>query len=103
MRGLLLAVGVLVFLGACTASSPRRSTISDEELLSGKALDPTFAVSIPVISMDDAFSLDGEMQEFVRGLFRSDYQKEAEEINACRAVSRASGRASGAPGSRWSR
>jgi len=66
MRGLLLAVGVLVFLGACTASSPRRSTISDEELLSGKALDPTFAVSIPVISMDDAFSLDGEMQEFVR-------------------------------------
>ena len=66
MRGLLLAVGVLVFLGACTASSPRRSAISDEELLSGRALDPSFTVSKPVVSMDDAFALDGEMQEFVR-------------------------------------
>lgn len=66
MRGLLLAVGVLVLLGACTASSPRRSEISDEELLSGKALDPSFAVSMPVISIDDAFALDDEMQEFVR-------------------------------------
>jgi tetratricopeptide (TPR) repeat protein len=48
------------------ASSPRRSEISDEELLSGKALDPSFAVSMPVISIDDAFALDDEMQEFVR-------------------------------------
>jgi tetratricopeptide (TPR) repeat protein len=66
MRGLLLAVGVLVSLEACTASSPRRSAISDEELLSGRALDPSFTVSMPVVSMDDAFALDGEMQEFVR-------------------------------------
>jgi serine/threonine protein kinase len=28
----------------------------------------------------------GEMQEFVRGLFRADYQKEAEELAACRAA-----------------
>src|SRR5947208_3205202 len=66
MRGSLLAVGVLILLEACTASSPRRSEISDEELLSGKALDPSFTVAMPVISMDDAFALDGEMQEFVR-------------------------------------
>ena len=45
---------------------PRRSAISDEELLSGRALDSSFAVSMPVVSMDDAFALDGEMQEFVR-------------------------------------
>lgn len=66
MRGLLLAIGVLVLLEACTASSPRRSEISDEDLLSGKALDSSFAVSPPVISIEDAFGLDGEMQEFVR-------------------------------------
>jgi tetratricopeptide (TPR) repeat protein len=66
MRGLLLAVGVLVLLEACAASSPRRSAISDEELLSGRALDPSFTVSMPVVSMDDTFALDGEMQEFVR-------------------------------------
>ncbi len=65
MRGLLLAVGVLVLLEACTASSPRRSEISDEDLLSGRALDPSFAVSSPVISIDAAFALDDEMQEFV--------------------------------------
>jgi tetratricopeptide (TPR) repeat protein len=53
-------------LEACTASSTRRSEISDEELLSGSALDPSFAVSAPVISIDDAFALDDEMQEFVR-------------------------------------
>jgi len=53
-------------LEACAASSPRRSAISDEELLSGRALDPSFTVSTPVISIDDAFALDGEMQEFVR-------------------------------------
>jgi tetratricopeptide (TPR) repeat protein len=66
MRGLLLAVGVLILLEACTASSPRRSAISDEELLSGKALDASFTVSTPVVSIDDAFALDDEMQEFVR-------------------------------------
>ena len=66
MRGLLLAVGVLVLLEACTASSVRRSEISDEDLLSGKALDSSFTASIPVVSIDDAFALDGEMQEFVR-------------------------------------
>jgi tetratricopeptide (TPR) repeat protein len=66
MRGLLLAVGVLVLLEACAASSTRRSQISDEELLSGKALDSTFAVSAPVISIDDAFALDDDMHEFVR-------------------------------------
>ena len=61
MRGLLLAVGVLVLLEACAASSIRRSPISEEDLLSGKALDPTFAVSAPVISIDDAFALDGNL------------------------------------------
>ena len=66
MRGLLLAVGVLVLLEACAASSVRRSEISDEELLSGRALDSNFAVSAPVISIDDAFALDDEMHAFVR-------------------------------------
>src|SRR3954469_6200946 len=66
MRGSLLVVGVLILVEACTAASPRRSEISDEELLSGKALDPSFTVSTPVISMADAFALDGEMEEFVR-------------------------------------
>jgi Flp pilus assembly protein TadD len=66
MRASLLVVGVLVLLGACTASSTRRSEIPDAELLSGHALDSSFAVSTPVISMDDAFALDDEMLEFVR-------------------------------------
>lgn len=66
MRGLLLAVSVLVLLEACAASSIRRSQISDEELLSGKALDPTFAASTSSVSIDDAFALDDEMHEFVR-------------------------------------
>jgi Flp pilus assembly protein TadD len=66
MRGLLLAVSVLVLLEACAASSTRRSEISVEELLSGKALDSTFAVSAPVISIDEAFALDDDMHEFVR-------------------------------------
>jgi tetratricopeptide (TPR) repeat protein len=66
MRGLLLAVSVLVLLEACAASSVRRSEISDEELLSGKALDASFAVSTPLISIDEAFALDDEMHQFVR-------------------------------------
>src|SRR5262245_16408677 len=66
MRGLLLAIGVLVMLEACTASSVRRSEISDADLLSGKALDASFAVSAPIVSIDDAFALDDEMQQFVR-------------------------------------
>ena len=66
MRGLLLAVSVLVLLEACAASGIRRSQISDEELLSGKGLDSTFSVSAPVISIDDAFALDDEMHSFVR-------------------------------------
>ena len=66
MRGLLLAVSVLVLLEACAASSVRRSEISDEDLLSGKALDSIFAASTPVVSIDDAFALDDEMHEFVR-------------------------------------
>ena len=66
MRGLLLAIGVLVLLEACAASSVRRSEISDEELLSGKGLDPSFAAATPVISIDDAFALDDEMHAFVR-------------------------------------
>ena len=53
-------------LEACAASSPRRSAISDQELLSGRALDRSFTVSTPVISIEEAFALDGEMQEFVR-------------------------------------
>src|SRR5262245_33010320 len=66
MRGLFLAVGVLVLLEACTASSIRRSEISDEDLLSGKGLDASFAVATPVISISDAFALDDDMHEFVR-------------------------------------
>jgi len=66
MRGLLLAVSVLVLLEACAASSVRRSEISDEQLLSGKALDASFGVSTPVISINDAFSLDDEMHQFIR-------------------------------------
>jgi Flp pilus assembly protein TadD len=53
-------------LEACAASSVRRPEISDEELLSGKALDPSVAVSTPVISIDEAFALDDEMRQFVR-------------------------------------
>src|SRR5689334_1638998 len=66
MRGLLLAVSVLFLLEACAASSIRRSQISDEQLLSGKAFDSSFAVSDPVISIDDAFALDDDMHAFVR-------------------------------------
>ena len=66
MRGLLLGVSVLVLLEACAASSVRRSQISDEDLLSGKVFDSTFAVSTPVISIDDAFALDDDMHAFVR-------------------------------------
>ena len=66
MRGLILGVSVLVLLEACAASSIRRSPISEEDLLSGKALDSSFAVSAPVISIDDAFALDDDMHAFVR-------------------------------------
>jgi len=66
MRGLLLAVSVLVLLEACTASSLRRSEISDEELLSGKAFDASFAASTPLISINEAFALDDEMHQFIR-------------------------------------
>jgi Flp pilus assembly protein TadD len=66
MRGLLLAVSVLVLLEACTASSVRRSEISDEDLLSGKGLGASLAGSTPVISIDDAFKLDDDMHQFVR-------------------------------------
>jgi Flp pilus assembly protein TadD len=53
-------------LEACTASSIRRSEISDEDLLSGKGLDASFAVATPIISITDAFALDDDMHEFVR-------------------------------------
>src|SRR6516165_7389618 len=66
MRGLLLAVGVLIVLEACTASSVRRSEISESDLLSGKALDASFTVSTPVVSIGDAFALDDDMHQFVR-------------------------------------
>jgi Flp pilus assembly protein TadD len=66
MRGLLLAVSVLVLLEACAASSVRRSQISDEDLLSGKGLDASFVLSTPVVSISDAFALDDDMHQFVR-------------------------------------
>ena len=66
MRGLLLAVSVVVLLEACAASGVRRSEISEEDLLSGRALDASFAVATPVVSIHDAFALDDDMHAFVR-------------------------------------
>ena len=71
MRASLLTLGVVVSLAACSASSPRRSEISEADLLSGAALGPTLAAAaaeVPVISIADARALDDEMLEFARGI-----------------------------------
>ena len=71
MRASLLTFGVVVSLAACSASSPRRSEISEADLLSGAALGPTVAAAaaeVPVISIADARALDDEMLEFARGI-----------------------------------
>jgi len=68
MRAWLLTICV-VSLAACSASSPRRSDISDAELLSGEILGPSFAAgAIRVIPIEDAFALDDEMRAFAHGV-----------------------------------
>jgi tetratricopeptide (TPR) repeat protein len=64
MRAWLLTVGV-VALAACSTSSPRRSDISDAELLSGDILGPGFAAgAVTVTPIEDAFALDDQMRAF---------------------------------------
>src|SRR5215471_1817156 len=67
MRAPLFFIGVVVSLAACTASSPRRSEISEAELLSADLLGPDFvAAAAPVGSIDDALALDADMVDFAR-------------------------------------
>jgi tetratricopeptide (TPR) repeat protein len=69
MRASLLTIGVVVSLAACSASSPRRSDISEAELLSGDALGSSFAAgAIPVTPIQDAFALDDEIRAFADGI-----------------------------------
>jgi tetratricopeptide (TPR) repeat protein len=69
MRASLLTIGVVLLLAACSASSPRRSDVSEADLLSGDALGPGFvADTIPVIRIADAFALDEEMRAFAQSI-----------------------------------
>lgn len=68
MRTLLLTIGV-VSLAACAASSPRRSEISEAELLSGASLGPSFVGgAISLSPIEAAFALDDEMRAFAKGV-----------------------------------
>jgi Flp pilus assembly protein TadD len=67
MRASLFFIGVVVSIAACTASSPRRSEISEAQLLSADVLGPDFAAAAaPVVSIGDARALDDEMLDFAR-------------------------------------
>ena len=71
MRASLLTIGVVVSLAACSASGPRRSEISDADLLSGTAIGPSFEAAVAEIRVppiEDARALDDEMLAFARGI-----------------------------------
>jgi Flp pilus assembly protein TadD len=58
---------LLSVLGACSASGPRRSEITDAELLSAAELEWARADPEPaIISAPEAFGLDEEMRSFAR-------------------------------------
>jgi tetratricopeptide (TPR) repeat protein len=71
MRASLLCVVLLTLLGACTASGPRRSSLSDDDLLSGAALGwSEVDAAHATVSVEEAFGVDDDIRSFV-SRFRS--------------------------------
>lgn len=63
-----VCVVALALLEACTVSGPRRSTLTEDDLLAGDAL-PWDTDSAPaLVSVDEAFGLDDDMRAFVAPL-----------------------------------
>ncbi len=81
-RASLVCVCALVLLEACTAPGPRRSTITENDLLAGGVL-PWDATSAPaLVSEEEAFGLDEDMRAFVAPLDSGDRNQRLERLLA---------------------
>jgi tetratricopeptide (TPR) repeat protein len=71
-RASVVFVSALLLLEACAAPGPRRSTLSEDDLLAGAALPWDTKAAPPLVSEQEAFGLDDEMRAFVASLARGD-------------------------------